>query len=155
MRPTAGGAEETGGRTASGGELPAPARRAARRAGLSDAATVLLLGFGPATRGSPETPEAGVGEPTVAAAWAERRHLIVRCGARLRLGEAVERLTAAGVSAETPALVAAELGTAREKLLYGSLEDAGRPAFEGESLLVVPHPAALPVDFAWPPTAAP
>lgn len=154
MRPATGDAARSLPGGAPGEELPAPARRAARRAGLAETAKALLLGFGPGERGS-GTREIGGGEDTVTAAWAERRHLIVRCGDPVGLGEAVERLTAAGVSAETPALVAAGLGTARERLLYGSLEDAARAGFEGDSVLVVPHPAALPVDFAWPPTAAP
>lgn len=155
MRPAAGGTAESPGSPASGGELPVAARQAARRAGLGDTERALLLGFGPGADVSAETGEVGNADAPVAAAWAERRHLIVRCGRRIRLQDAVEDLTAAGVSAETPALVAAGLGTARERLLYGSLADAGRPGFEGDSVLVVPHPAALPMDFAWPPTAAP
>lgn len=154
MRPATGDAARSGPGASPAEELPVPARRAARRAGLADTATTLLVGFGPGGGGS-ETREIGGVEATVTAAWTDRRHLIVRCGGRLGPGAAVERLTAAGVSAETPALVAAGLGTARERLLYGSLEDAARAGFEGHSVLVVPHPAALPVDFAWPPTAAP
>lgn len=102
--------------------------------------------------------ESGGGEEPASAlprAWSEGRHLIVRCGGTIGLADAVGRLTSAGVSAETPALAASGLGTGRERLLYGSLGDVGSAGFAGQAVLVVPHPAALPVDFAWPPTAAP
>ena len=49
----------------------------------------------------------------------------------------------------------ASLAAGRERLLYGSLEDVGGSGFGVGDVLFVPHPAVLPVDFAWPPTAAP
>lgn len=88
-------------------------------------------------------------------AWRQGRHLIVRCGDGLTAREAAARVEAAGVPAEAPALVAAGLGTGRERLLYGSVEDLDRPALGTASVLIVLHPGALPFAFAWPPAAAP
>lgn len=135
---------------------PPRARLAAARAGLPDPERAAAVGFSDGDPASREPAPAGDGTFSgLGRAWSERRHLVVRCGPLLGLEEAVGRLVAAGVSSETPALLASDLGTGRERLLYGSLGDVGLPGFAEEAVLVVPHPAALPVDFAWPPTAAP
>lgn len=135
--------------------LPAEAALVAERAGLPDPERAFVVGFG--TGGSEPGEGAGIGDamPGLSAAWAERRHVIVRFGPRLSASNAAGWLQDAGVSAETPALVAAGLGTGRERLLYGSLEDARRSGFGAGAVLLVPHPGVLPMDFAWPPTAAP
>ncbi len=144
-----------GGSAEAGAGLPAAAALAAERAGLPDPKPAFVVGF---DAGDDEPGEgAGFGDalPRLSAAWDDRRHVMVRFGPRLSASEAAGRLHDAGVSAETPALVASGLGTGRERLLYGSLEDVRRSGFGAGAVLLVPHPAALPVDFAWPPTAAP
>lgn len=135
--------------------LPGPAALAAERAGLSDPGRAFLAGFG--TGDGVPGEEEGSAEVLsgLSAAWAERRHVIVRLGPRMPASDAAGRLNDAGVSAETPALLADGLGTGRERLLYGSLGDVRRSGFGAGAVLLVPHPAALPMDFAWPPTAAP
>lgn len=145
---------DDGGARASAG-LPSAAALAAERAGLPDPGRAFVVGFGAGDGAAGEG--AGIGDALsgLPAAWAERRHLIVRSGPRLSTSDAARCLRDAGVSAETPALVASGLGTGRERLLYGSLDDAHHPGFGAGAVLLVPHPAALTVDFAWPPTAAP
>lgn len=145
--------------------LPAAAALAVERAALPDPLRAFVVGFsggeayvdleatGPVRRA--RKPGSAVGESGVAEAWAGRRHLILRCGPGFRPEDAVERLVATGVPDEAPALLALGLGTGRERLLYGSVEDVATARLGEEAVLVVPHPAALPVDFAWPPTAAP
>lgn len=143
------------GRTEATRGLPAEAALAAGRAGLPDPKRAFAVGFG---AGDGDR-EAGQGLdatlPDVSAAWGERRHVVVRLGSRLSPSEAARLLHEAGVSAETPVLLASGLGTGRERLLYGSLEDVGSSGFGVGDVLFVPHPAVLPMDFAWPPTAAP
>lgn len=135
-------------------DAPAEIRMAAARANLPKPGRAVALEF---AREHGRRARAGEGAEggSLSEAWAERRHLIVRFGPEGTLEAAVNRLLAAGVSAETPALVASGLGTARERLFYGSVEDIALPGFGPDAVVVVPHPAALPMDFAWPPTAAP
>lgn len=145
---------------------PDDARMAAARAGVPDPGRAVLLGFagdgeavagvGSTARGE-EARDGGAAATTsgLAEAWAGHHHLILRCGPDFRPVDAAEGLASAGVPAETPALLAFGLGTGRERLLYGSVEDVGIAGLGEEAVLVVPHPAALPMDFAWPPTAAP
>lgn len=91
----------------------------------------------------------------VAGAWRTRRHVIVRCGPGMGVADVADGLADAGVPRECPALAAAGLGTDRERLLYGSVSDLRGVGFGEDVVLVIPHPAALPMDFPWPPTAAP
>lgn len=145
--------------------LPSAAALAVERAALPDPNRAFVVGFGDgqvsvgveATGSVPGARESGnaAGGSGLAEAWAGRRHLILRCGPGLSPEDAVEGLVASGVPAEAPALLALELGTGRERLLYGSVEDVASARLGEEAVLVVPHPAALPLDFAWPPTAAP
>lgn len=135
--------------------LPAAAALAAERAGLSDPGRAFVVGFGAGDGATGKGAGIGGALSGLPAAWAERRHVIVRSEPRLSASDAARRLHEAGVAAETPALVASGLGTGRERLLYGSLEDAHHSGFGAGAVLLVPHPAALTVDFAWPPTAAP
>lgn len=128
---------------------------AAARAGLPEPERALTLGFASGEPVTGEGGEDGSGLARLSAAWAERRHLILRCGPGGGPEMLARRLAGAGVSAETPALLASDLGTSRETLFYGSVEDVGVPGFGAGAVLVVPHPAVLPMDFAWPPTAAP
>lgn len=150
-----------GGRTEASTDLPAPAALAAERAALPDPKRTFVVGFGAGRSGTGMEEGSGGDEGRVGAlaslseAWAERRHVIVRFGDRLSASGTARSLCDAGVSAGTPALLAAELGTGRERLLYGSLDDVRRSGFGVGAVLLVPHPAVLPMDFAWPPTAAP
>lgn len=142
-------------RTEENAELPAAAALAAARAGLPDPKRAFVADFGAVT--CHRTDGEGVGDPVpgLLTAWADRRHVIARSGPRLSASDAAERLRDAGVSVETPALLASGLGTGRERLLYGSLEDVRGSSFGVGAVLLVPHPATLPMTFAWPPTAAP
>ncbi|MDP2496403.1 MAG: hypothetical protein Q8W44_00285 [Candidatus Palauibacterales bacterium] len=144
-----------GGKTEATRGLPAEAALAAGRAGLPDPKRAFVVGFG-AGDGDRDAGQGGDATlPELAAAWGERRHVVLRLGSRLSASDAAGLLHEAGVSAETPVLLASGLGTGRERLLYGSLEDVGGSGFGAGDVLFVPHPAALPMDFAWPPTAAP
>lgn len=153
MSRTRGGKEEAN------VELPAAAVLAAERAGLAGPVRAYVTGFGTGD-GAPgeeerKAQETGRALRGLSAAWAERRHVIVRSGPRLSASDAAAILHEAGVHAETPALLASGLGTGRERLLYGSLDDVRRSRFGVGAVLLVLHPAALTIDFAWPPPAAP
>lgn len=124
-------------------------RMAAARAGV-DPDRALVAGAGGTANGGPAGALNGLRD-----AWRGRRHLIVACGPGLGPREVSRRIAEAGVPEECPAMAAAGLGTDRERLLYGSLSDLEPGPFGETAVLVVPHPGALPVDFAWPPAAAP
>lgn len=142
-------------RTEENAQLPAAAALAADRAGLPDPKRAFVADLGAVDSRPTDGEGAGDPVPGLLAAWADRRHVIVRSGPRLSASDAADRLRDAGVSADTPALLASGLGTGSERLLYGSLEDVRGSSFGVGAVLLVPHPATLPMTFAWPPAAAP
>lgn len=143
------GVEASGAADGAGGRPPSDGvRLAAARAGVDPGGALVVDARTGEDRG-------GLPASRLVDAWRRRRHLIVECSPELEPSEVSERLAEAGVPEQSPAMAAAGLGTDRERLLYGSVADLGTQGFGGDVLVVVPHPAGLPMDFAWPPTAAP